>query len=58
MTTVDLKEELTKAQQTFSTWPAWKQTVLRNSMRGKVLTARVLCKQDSKTKAAKQSKAK
>lgn len=37
-----LQKELEKAKQIFSQWPEWKQTVLRDSMRGKVLTPRVV----------------
>ena len=47
MTTNDLRAELAKAKQAFSEWPAWKQTVLRDSMRGKVLTPRDISQKNS-----------
>lgn len=50
MTTNDLRAELAKAEITFSKWPEWKQTVLRDSMRGKVLTPRDISSKGSRCK--------
>jgi len=58
MTTIDLREKLAKAGQLFSNWPDWKQTVLRDSMRGKVLTPRVVSAKGSNCEAEAASKQK
>lgn len=47
MTKNDLRAELAKAKQAFSKWPEWKQTVLRDSMRGKVVTPRDVSSKNS-----------